>query len=49
MLYCLVQLGFAYLVIYPGIGLVGALLMMVTVFVYIVVINPKYMNRKLTK
>ena len=49
LLYCLVQLGFAYLVIYPGIGLIGALLMMVTVFVYIIVINPKYMNRKLTK
>jgi len=49
LLYCLVQLGFAYLVIYPGIGLIGALLMMVTVFVYIVVINPRYMNRKLTK
>lgn len=49
LLYCLVQLGFAYLVVYPGIGLIGALLMMVTVFVYIVIINPKYMNRKLTK
>ena len=49
LLYCLVQLGFAYLVIYPGIGLIGALLMMVTVFVYLIVINPKYMNRKLTK
>lgn len=49
LLYCLVQLGFAYLVIYPGIGLIGALLMMVTVFVYITVINPRYMNRKLTK
>ena len=49
LLYCLVQLGFAYLIIYPGIGLIGALLMMITVFVYIMVINPKYMNRKLTK
>lgn len=49
LLYCLVQLGFAYLIIYAGIGLIGALLMMITVFVYIVVINPKYMNRKLTK
>ena len=49
LLYCLVQLGIAYLIIYPGIGLIGAILMMVTVFVYIVTINPKYMNRKLTK
>ena len=49
LLYCLVQLSFAYLIIYPGIGLIGALLMMVTVFVYIIIINPKYMNRKLTK
>lgn len=49
LLYCLVQLGFGYLIIYAGIGLVGALLMMVTVFVYIIVVNPKYMNRKLTK
>ena len=49
LLYCLVQLGFAYLIIYAGIGLIGALLMMVAVFVYIIVINPKYMNRKLTK
>lgn len=47
--YCLVQLGIAYLIIYAGIGLIGALLMMITVFVYIMVINPKYMNRKLTK
>lgn len=49
LLYCLVQLGIAYLIIYAGIGLIGALLMMITVFVYIMVINPKYMNRKLTK
>lgn len=49
LLYCLVQLGFGYLIIYAGIGLIGAILMMVTVFVYIIVINPKYMNRKLTK
>ena len=49
LLYCLVQLGFAYLIIYAGIGLIGALLMMITVFVYIIVINPKCMNRKLTK
>lgn len=49
LLYCLIQLGFAYLIIYPGIGLIGALLMMIAVFVYIMVINPKYMNRKLTK
>lgn len=49
LLYCLLQLGIAYLIIYPGIGLIGALLMMITVFIYIVVINPKYMNRKLTK
>lgn len=49
LLYCMVQLGIAYLIIYSGIGLIGAILMMVTVFVYIVTINPKYMNRKLTK
>lgn len=49
LLYCMVQLGIAYLIIYPGIGLIGALLMMITVFIYIIVINPRYMNRKLTK
>ena len=49
LLYCLIQLGFAYLIIYAGIGLIGALLMMITVFFYIMVINPRYMNRKLTK
>ena len=49
LLYCLLQLGIAYLIIYAGIGLIGALLMIITVFVYIIVINPKYMNRKLTK
>lgn len=49
LMYCLVQLGIAYLIIYAGIGLIGALLMMITVFVYIMVISPKYMNRKLTK
>ena len=49
LLYCLIQLAFAYLIIYAGIGLVGGLLMLVTALVYILVINPKYMNRKLTK
>lgn len=49
LLYCLIQLGFGYLIIYAGIGLVGGLLMLVTALVYILVINPKYMNRRLTK
>lgn len=49
LLYCLIQLGFAYLIIYAGIGLVGLLLMIIAMLVYILVINPKYMNRKLTK
>ena len=49
LLYCLVQLGIAFLIMYAGIGLVGGLLMLVTALVYILVINPKYMNRKLTK
>lgn len=47
--YCLVQLGIGFLIMYAGIGLVGALLMLVTTLAYILVINPKYMNRKLTK
>lgn len=47
--YCLIQLGIAFLVIYVGIGLIGGLLMLITALVYILVINPKYMNRKLTK
>ena len=47
--YCLIQLGIALLIIYAGIGLIGALLMLITALVYILVINPKYMNRKLTK
>lgn len=49
LLYCLIQLGFAYFIVYAGIGLVGGLLMFITALVYILVINPKYMNRKLTK
>ena len=49
LLYCLVQLGIAFLIMYAGIGLVGGLLMLITALVYILVINPKYMNRKLTK
>ena len=49
LLYCLIQLGIAFLIIRFGIGLVGGLLMLVTALVYILVVNPKYMNRKLTK
>ena len=49
LLYCLIQLAFAYLIIYAGIGLVGGLLMVATALVYILVINPKFMKRKLTK
>ncbi len=49
LLYCLVQLGVMFLIIFTGIGFIGALLMGAIGLAYILVINPKYMNRKLTK
>ena len=49
LLYCLVQLGIGYLIIYVGIGLLGAAMIIAVFMAYILVINPKYMNRKLTK
>lgn len=47
--YCCIQLLVGLLTIRFGMGLVGALIMMVICSVYILYINPKFMSRKLTK
>lgn len=49
LLYCLVQLAAAFLTYRISMGLVGMLLMMGILLIYILVINPRYMNRKFTK
>lgn len=47
--YCCVQLLVGLLTIHFGMGLVGAVIMIVVGCVYILYINPKFMSRKLTK
>ena len=47
--YCCIQLLVGLLTIRFGMGLVGALIMIVICSVYILYINPKFMCRKLTK
>lgn len=47
--YCGIQLLLSLLTIYSGRGLVGVALILFVAFVYLLYINPKYMNRKLTK
>ena len=47
--YCMVQLLAGLLTIRFGLGLVGPALMLLICLFYILYINPKYMNRKLTR
>lgn len=47
--YCLVQTLIAMLIIYFGLGLAGLALMLIVCLVYILYVNPKFMNRKLTR
>lgn len=47
--YCILQLLVAILDTYLGLGLWGAVLMIVIGAVYLLYINPKFMGRKLTK
>ena len=47
--YCGIQLLLSLLTIYSGRGLVGVALILFVAFVYLLYINPKFMNRKLTK
>lgn len=47
--YCCIQLLVSLFTIHFGLGLVGALIMILICNVYILYINPKFMSRKLTK
>ena len=49
MLYCWIQLAASYLSLWIGVGLLSTLLTGVICFVYLLVINPKYMGRKLVR
>lgn len=49
LVYCLTQAFIGLLIIYAGIGLLGLVLMFVVWCVYIFYVNPKFMNRKLTR
>lgn len=46
--YCCLQLLVALFTIFRGLGLVGVALILLITFAYILYINPKFMNRKLT-
>ena len=47
--YCCVQTLMALLTIRFGMGLVGLILILSICLVYILYVNPKFMNRKFTK
>ena len=47
--YCGIQLLLSLLTIYSGKGLVGVTLILLVEFVYLLYINPNFMNRKLTR
>lgn len=49
LLYCLIQLAAAFITYRMGMGLVGLLLNIGILLVYILIVNPRYMNRKFTK
>ena len=49
LVYCLTQAFIGLLIIYAGIGLLGLALMAIIGIVYILYVNPKFMNRKLTR
>ena len=47
--YCCIQAVIGILTLYFGLGLVGTALIIIVLSVYLLYINPKYMNRKFTK
>lgn len=49
LLYCLVQLGIALAACHSGLRFAGTLALMAVCFIYIFILNPKYMNRTLVK
>lgn len=49
LLYCILQTMVALLDTYLGLGLVGAVIMIVIGAVYLLYVNPRFMGRKLTK
>ena len=46
--YCCVQLAAGFLTVCFGLGLAGAVLMIITTCVYVLYVNPRFMGRKLT-
>lgn len=48
-LYCSIQTLICLLMIYFGIGFAGTVLIIAVCIGYILYVNPKFMNRKLTK
>ena len=49
LIYCCVQAGIALLTIRFEMGLAGMAVIIAAAALYLIYINPKYMNRKLTK
>ena len=49
LLYCCFQLFVSFLTVRFGMGLVGAVIMIVVCSIYILLVNPRFMSRKLTK
>ena len=49
LVYCLTQAFIGLLIICAGIGLLGLVFMFIVWCVYIFYVNPKFMNRKLTR
>lgn len=49
LLYCCFQLFVSFLTVRFGMGLVGAVIMIVICSIYILLVNPRFMSRKLTK
>ena len=47
--YCLTQTFIGLLIVYAGIGLLGLALMLAAALVYVLYVNPKFMNRKLVR
>lgn len=47
--YCVIMILVALIDMYLGVGIIGVITFLPVMFVYILYINPKFMNRKLTK
>lgn len=47
--YCCIQMLVGLLTLHFGLGLVGTALIIIVMLIYILYINPKFMNRKLTR